>query len=179
MKTKNYGRLFFAFCMGGFLLGILYTNVVSRESLFLARMFSEYDIEQYLQTEIQTMEYFGYLLPVRLMPFVFLAVIGKIKFRRWAATGVLAWTGFLLGILFTTAIMQLGIKGILVCLVALLPQGLFYVAGYGLVLWHLYLYPKIRWNMTKTIAVLILILSGMILECYTNPLFMKIVLKTI
>lgn len=179
MKTKDYGRLFLAFCMAGFLLGILYTNIMSQEYLVSGSIFSEYYIEQYLQTEIRTEEYFWYLLPVRMIPFAFLGIIGKIKFRRWAAAGVLSWTGFLLGILFTEAIIQLGVKGILVCIAALLPQGLFYAAGYGLVLWHLYLYPKIRWNLTKTIAVSIVILGGIILECYTNPIFMKIVLKRI
>ena len=166
MKTRDYGRIFFIFCMAGFLLGILYTNIMSGQYLSSGGMFSEYYMSQYLHTEIQAEEYFWYILP-------------KIKFRRWAAAGVLAWTGFLLGILFTAAIMQLGIKGILVCLAALLPQGIFYAAGYGLVLWHLYLYPQIRWNLTKTIAVAAVILVGIILECYTNPIFMKIVLKTI
>lgn len=179
MKAKDYGRLFLVFCMAGFFLGILYTNIASREFLYTGGMFNEYYIEQFLQTEIQTEEYFWYLLPVRILPVLFLVLIGKVRFRRWAAAGALTWTGFLLGVLFTAAIMQLGARGILACLAALLPQGLFYMAGYGLLLWHLYLYPQIRWNLTKTIAVSILILSGIILECYTNPIFMKIVLKRI
>lgn len=179
MKTRDYGRIFFIFCMAGFLLGILYTNIMSGQYLSSGGMFSEYYMSQYLHTEIQAEEYFWYILPIRILPLMLLALAGKIKFRRWAAAGVLAWTGFLLGILFTAAIMQLGIKGILVCLAALFPQGIFYAAGYGLVLWHLYLYPQIRWNLTKTIAVAAVILVGIILECYTNPIFMKIVLKTI
>lgn len=55
----------------------------------------------------------------------------------------------------------------------------FYIPVYVVILWYLYTYPSIRWNMTKTIFVLLAFAVGMIMEGYVNPVFMKIVIKTL
>ena len=73
VKTRGYGRIFFIFCMAGFLLGILYTNIMSGQYLSSGGMFSEYYMSQYLHTEIQAEEYFWYILPIRILPLVLLA----------------------------------------------------------------------------------------------------------
>ena len=92
---------------------------------------------------------------------------------------VLVWTGLLGGLFFTAAVIKLGPVGILFCLAAIIPQALFYIAGYGIVLWYFYSFPRASWNSAKTVGTILTIGVGIISESYLNPIFLKIFLKTI
>lgn len=52
----------------------------------------------------------------------------------------------------------------------------FYGFAYVILLWYLYTYPNGRWNIKKTAAAGISMAVGMILEVYTNPILMKLVI---
>ena len=101
------------------------------------------------------------------------------RIRRWIVSAALVWTGFLGGLFFTAAVIKLGPMGIVFCLAAILPQALFYIAGYGIVLWYFYSYPGSAWNSAKTIGTILTIGVGIISESYLTPIFLKIFLKTI
>ncbi len=76
-----------------------------------------------------------------------------------------------------TAVMQLGIKGILLCIAGILPQGIFYAMGYGMLLTYWFRYPNSRWNRAKLLFVIIMFLAGIILETYANPVLVKLIIK--
>lgn len=165
--------------MTGFLMGILYTNIVSGDYVAAMGMFDDYALNRYMQTDIIVQDYFWYLLPVRIVPLAVIVLLGRMRIRKGVAVGVFVWTGFLLGLLFTAAIIKMGVKGLLFCLACLFPHGIFYGVGYGILLWYLYLYPKIRWDTVKTMTVFLLISAGIVLECYANPFFMKMFINFI
>ena len=177
---RSYGKIFLALCLAGFVGGILYANTGARDHILAAGIFSDYFLEQYTQAEIQTQDYFWYILSVRAGLLGVIALMGQMKkFRRWIVAAVLVWTGFLGGLFFTAAVIKLGPVGILFCLAAIIPQALFYIAGYGIVLWYFYSFPRASWNSAKTVGTILTIGVGIISESYLNPIFLKIFLKTI
>ena len=177
---RSYGKIFLALCLAGFVGGILYANTGARDHILAAGIFSDYFLEQYTQAEIQTQDYFWYILAVRAGLLGVIALMGQMKkLRRWIVAAVLVWTGFLGGLFFTAAVIKLGPVGILFCLAAIIPQALFYIAGYGIVLWYFYSFPRASWNSAKTVGTILTIGVGIISESYLNPIFLKIFLKTI
>ena len=180
MGMRGYGRIFLFLCLTGFVAGILYANMGARDYILATGIFSDYFLEQYAQAEIQTQDYFWYILSVRTGLLAVIALLGQMKrIRRWIVSAALVWTGFLGGLFFTAAVIKLGPMGIVFCLAAILPQALFYIAGYGIVLWYFYSYPGSAWNSAKTIGTILTIGVGIISESYLTPIFLKIFLKTI
>lgn len=177
--TRNYGRVMIVFLMAGFLGGILYTNIVSRNYIAALGIFNEYFFNQYIQTDIMSISYLLYLIKVRVVPFLVMLLLGATRVRKPAVVIFLIWTGFLCGMIFTTATLKMGIKGIVLCFAAMLPQMVFYVVGYAILLVGFYYYPKIGWNFQKTIAVILAICIGIALEYYMNPILVKLFLKTV
>lgn len=177
MVIKNYGRVMVLFYMTGFLGGILYTNLISKDYVAALGIFNDYFLSQYVQTDLAGGSYLWYLIKIRMAPLLGVFLPPAARIRKLAVTAFLIWTGFLCGMIFTSAALKLGVKGIVLCLAALLPQGLFYAAGYAVLLIGLYYYPKINWNFQKTIAVFLAICIGVALECYMSPVLVKIILK--
>lgn len=179
MRIRENKKFFVLFCMLGFLIGIFYANIVSKDYITSMGIFNEFFLNQYIQTEINMGEFAWYVVRVRLMPVILLFALGCTKLRKGIVILFLLWTGFSCGMIMTSAIMKMGIKGIVLCLLALTPQFIFYTAGYVVLLWYLFLYPEAKWNITKTICFLLLMALGIVLECYVNPVLMKIFLKTL
>ena len=173
MRLRGDGKVFVLFCMLGFLIGILYTNIAAKDYVAGVGIFSDYFLDQYVQTEIVTQEYLWYLLKVRITPAVALLVLGCLRIRKGAVLGFLLWTGFLSGMFFTLAVMKMGGMGILFALTAAAPQFIFYITGFFILLWNLYNYPRTKWDASKTLVVLLLISVGILLECYVNPVLVK------
>ncbi|MDO4311689.1 MAG: stage II sporulation protein M [Eubacteriales bacterium] len=176
---RNHGRVMVLFYMAGFLGGILYTNLVSKDYVAALGIFNDYFLNQYIQTDIADGSYLWYLIKVRLTPLLCIMFLGATRVRKLTVVVFLIWTGFLCGMIFTSATLKMGVKGIVLCLAALLPQMIFYVIGYAILLIGVYYYPKIGWNFQKTIAVLLAICIGIALECYMNPVLVKMFLKTV
>ena len=169
MVMKNYTRLMVLIYMAGFFCGILYTNLVSKDYVASLGIFSDYFLNQYIQTDLAGSSYIWYLIKVRVAPILGVLLLGATRIRKPAVVAFLIWTGFLFGMGFTSATLQLGVKGIALCVAAFFPQGVFYVAGYAILLIGLYYYPKINWNFQKTIAVFLAICIGVAIECYMSP----------
>lgn len=177
--TRNYGRVMILLFMAGFLSGILYTNIVSRYYVATLGIFNEYFLNQYIQTDIMSVSYLWYLIKVRVTPLLVLLLLGAARIRKPAVVIFLIWTGFLCGIIFTSATLNMGVKGIILCFAAMLPQMAFYIIGYAILLIGFYYYPKIGWDFRKTIAVILAICIGIALEYYMNPILVKLFLKTV
>lgn len=179
VEMREKKRRFVLVYMAGFLAGILYANLISGDYILNAGILDDFFLEGYIKTDIDMSGYLWYVAYTRLIPVVILAAAGSTKFKKGAVIGFLLWTGFSCGIILAAAVMKMGIKGILLCLLSLFPQCLCYVTAYVMLLWFLYFYPKVRWNISKTICFLLFLLTGIMLECYVNPVVMKIFLQTL
>ena len=137
MKMFHVKRQLLALFMPGFLLGILYVNLEAEQFAAGAGIFSEYFLKQYRAADILTGEYIWYLLQVRLLPFLVLLGSAFTKFRKAAVILFLIWTGFSAGLLFSMAVLGMGVKGSILCIAGMLPQFLCYIPAYLIVVWVL------------------------------------------
>lgn len=173
---RNKNQCLVIFLAVGFLTGILYTNMISSRYVAAGSIFDEHFLKQYSRTEIIEEEYLWYILRARLFPLGLLCVIGCMKWKKALVAGCLVWTGFSGGVIAVSAVISLGIKGILFCAAGMLPQVLFYGFAYVVLLWYFYTYPNGRWNLKKTTVVVVTMAIGIIVEVYVNPLLMKAVI---
>lgn len=89
------------------------------------------------------------------------------------------WTGFLGGMLLTMAAFSMGVKGIILCIVGVLPQFILYIPAYVVLLWYAMNVSISTWNRQKTVFVVLMMTMGIVLEAYINPLFLQVFLKTL
>ena len=179
VKIRENKKHFVLFYMAGFFIGVLYANLMSRDYITSIGILDNFFLEQYAQVEINTAEFMWYVAYIRFLPAVLLFALGCTRIRKGIALAYISWTGFSCGMILVAAVMKMGVKGIILCLISLVPHMLCYVAAYLMLLWFLYAYPGIRWNMSKTVCFLLFMLVGIILECYVNPVIMKMFLKTL
>lgn len=174
---RNKSQFAAVFLMIGFVAGILYANIVSKQYVTTSGIFNEYFLKQYIQTEIIAEDYIGFVIRVRVIPFLLVCFLGCTKWKKALVGGVLVWTGFTSGMLAVSAVIRLGIKGLVLCMAGIFPQMLFYILAYVVLLLYLYRCPEGRWHIGKTIFIMLSFVIGILLETYVNPILMKIVIK--
>lgn len=175
--NKSKGQLLILFLAVGFFVGIIYENVIAKRSVVFSDLFLRSNLELYLQTNIISEKYLWYVAKARI---ILLAAICIFSYFRWKKLFVilcLTVCGFFAGVMSVAAVMQLGIKGILLCITGVLPQGIFYVMAYSMLFVYWFRYPESRWNRAKLLFVIIMFLAGIALETYVNPALMKLVIK--
>lgn len=174
-KYKN--QLLIYYLAVGFFVGILYENIVSKRYGVSIDIFQTYFLQQYRQTEIVAEKYLGYVLKARVVPFMGLCVLACVRWKKILAGVSVCWTGFLAGVMLVSAVMQMGVKGVLFCMAAMFPHIICYGLAYGILLSYFYRYPKARWNYAKTVFVVLVMFIGILVETYLNPLLMKLVIQ--
>ena len=177
MKILYQRKQMIAFFMPGFILGILYINFFARQSLSGSGMFGLHILEQYRSAAFDAKEYFLYVLKIRALPFLLVTGISFTSFRKISAYVVLVWTGFTSGMLLSMAAMEMGIPGCFFCLAGVLPQMIFYVQAYVVVLWYSLMYPQNKWTGQKTGFVAGMMVAGIMLEAFVNPILVKLFLN--
>ncbi len=151
----------------GFLIGILYENLVSKGNGISMEQLKN------LSGVVVSEAYLWYVVKIRLIPLVVLLVIGLLKVRKIAILIGVLWTGFLAGVLLVSAVLLLGMKGILLCFLGMFPHMLFYGVSFGTLANYLFHYPKGQWNYAKSILVGFCMFLGIIFESYLNPVLMR------
>ncbi len=179
MKTLHSKRQLAALFMPGFILGIVYVNFLVKKYPSNPEIFGDRFFSVYQNTEIIAGEFIFYLIRVRIIPFLLLLSLVFTHVRKISAALYTAWTGFSCGMMLTVAVLEKGILGCIFCLAAIFPQFLCYVPAYFIVIWYGYTFPKNRWNIQKTIFVLISMIAGILLELYVNPVILKTFLHMI
>lgn len=171
LKTKLLTVLLLAF-----LAGILYVNLATGLSGDAGELFSTSFFEQFRKVEIDTGKYILYLLRVRILPITTMIALAFTRFRKISAWGFVGWTCFLGGYLMGLAVIHLGMKGSLFCIVGIFPQILCYIPAYIVVIWYSLLDSQRRWDMQKTVFIIGSMAGGILLEALVNPMIMKLFL---
>lgn len=172
-RKENKGHFIICYMLG-FLLGIFYANIVSRQYITTGGILSDSFLMGYMQVEVFPEDYIWYILRMRAFPLVIVALMGMTRLRRATVVGSMVWIGFAHGILTVASVLKMGMKGLIFCLLGMTPQLFFYLAGYFVLFWQLYSYPKIRWSAWKVIFIILTFSLGIILEVYVNPILMKL-----
>lgn len=170
-----------------FLAGCMMPNFLGKDVLAAYGIFNDYFLNQYSYHAIDGNRLFCHILMERgkmsITVFLFGRVLRGSLFSLLVKSIAAAEVGFLL----TVAVINLGARGILICLAALFPQWLLYFG----VLFYFANCKKEEaagWagagyagdageHLIRGIILLLGMAIGVAVECYINPLFLAYVLK--
>lgn len=175
-RYKKQSQLLIIVLVVGFFVGVICQNIISRNHIFMSEVFSRSNLERYRGVSVIEKEYLWYVVKTRAVMLCLIWLLGKLKWKKLYVLACLGISGFFFGVLLVTATIQLGMKGILLCLVGVLPQAIFYIAAYTMLWTYWYRYPDSRWNHAKTLFVLMTYLVGILLETYVNPIVVKLII---
>ena len=174
MKIRRSKKVLLLWMMLGFFVGILYANLIPEGYMESFTVFGNFFQSSYNRQNIVIEDLFVYLLILRGLPAIVLLIPGHRRLRTFLAVLVLVWTGFSAGTYITAGVILMQMQGLVLAVVSVFPQVIFYVPAYFLILWNLYAYSENQWNYVKTIAVIILVLTGILGECYINTIFLQL-----
>lgn len=175
--NKNKSQLLMIFLAVGFFIGIIYENIVSKNDIMLYEMFQRSNLEQYLQTNIISEKYLWYVAKARILLLAIVCGLSLFKWKKLFVGLCLTVLGFLAGSMAVVSVIQLGMKGILLCIAGVFPQGIFYILAYSLLFIYWFRYPEMKWNHVKMIFVICAFLVGVLLEVYVNPLLVRLTIQ--
>ncbi len=179
MQRQEIKKIILCIFMFGFFGGIVYGNLFSKAYMMSTGIFSDYFLSNYSGRELNVKEYILYIARLRITPLIILAVLACMNRKKIMGGLCLLWTGFSVGIMLTAAVLKMGMLGIVLCVVGIMPHFICYITVYVMILLYLFMYPEVRWNSSKTISSVIFLMMGMITECYINPVLMDIFISTI
>lgn len=175
MKIFQKEKQMLLLCMVGFFVGIIGANIY----------FKCYGISDYISKicergNVNTAssfykEYMLYILYKRSVIIILAFFSCLTKCKKILISLLLVWTGFSTGIVLVLAVIDKGIFGVVLCIAALMPQAVFYLMSYYIVFRYVFEFPNIRWNMLKTIFVIISLLTGVATEVVLNPILMNFI----
>jgi len=92
--------------------------------------------------------------------------------------GIIACSGFVVGLLLKLFYLWYGIKGMGLLLVASVPHYLFYIMAYGLLYWNFERNRlRVRKNYLSVLVSVAVVIIGILLESYVNPFLVREYLK--
>ena len=190
-KTEqlSYWRFFLLVFLGGFVLGILFVNMVWNCRTQDIDTLSLFSAGEGGSLQIRTRGYLWYLVQKRTGILWLYHFAGITRLGTAAVIAGLLWLGFLSGTLASIAILQLGLKGFAVITASCVPQvfiyipaGLYYLTavyqmsekslGMDGVIKKLY-----KGYLLRCLAALAAVFCGILLECYVNPYILNVILK--
>lgn len=191
MKLQNR-QTQFVFFLAGFLLGIIYIYFAGDKSGEGVDLFSVQNLMQFQYQDIKYEHYLGYLLRKRVSVLLGLVILSLAVAGKYLLSGFLMLFGCSMGSMLSVLILRYGIKGMLLFFALIFPQDFVYlpvVFGWVATLtdWNDKLlgggnavYRRGREkskNITRFFLLIGVTIIGILLECYVNPLIVKICLK--
>lgn len=177
MKIQEVKKIICIIFMFGFFAGVVYLNVFARYYRVSLEIFDEYFLEQYSGNVLNTNTYIWYIAKLRIFPVVFLWILSKTRVGKIAGILFLLWTGFASGMILTASVFKMGIKGIVLCIIGIIPHFICYITVFVMLIFYLLSYPDIRWNSTKAVCTVLFMLLGIITEAYINPVILDVFIK--
>lgn len=162
-----------------FLVGIILANFMGADSFQKNGSLTRYYLKQFQYADIQLQELLWHVGCERLTLFFILLIPMMIPKGRIMHGLFVAWSGFAYGYFCVMSISAFGMKGLLLCLLALFPQFCVYVPVYlGLVELSVHRRTYSSWRgITAVFIFLIILIVGILLESYINPLILQKMLK--
>lgn len=174
MKKWLSDYKFVLIMLAGIILGTGYVNLSVRMGWHTWDVFSSDFLASYADVTVNSMLLWQYVLRTRVKDFLLLSVLGITALCRPTLIAYLLYIGACMGALISSAVMHFGMTGLVIYLVSVLPQYIFY----GTALYFLY---KILYKRTARLTQVGIVLSialavllvGTYTEAYMNPLLLK------
>ncbi len=172
MTSKRYKNQLLIIALAvGFFVGILYENILLRMQGIHIEEIRWSNVNQITET------YLWQIVKLRSLPILGLWFMGKLRWKKQIVLLGIGWTGLLLGVLTVLAVAGAGVKGLILCLMGLLPHMIFYALCYGMIVVYLFYYPSKQWNAAKFCFVLVTLLIGILTEAYLSPILLRWTLR--
>lgn len=186
-KSENslYWRLFSFLYLGGFILGIIFCNITWRYHIRDVESLREGVVLGTFETDVARGKFFEYLLFARAGMPLLLIFLGLTALGVIAAAVLLLWYSFLAGILLTSALFQMGIRGVGYLAVGMFPQMLVYLPVTAALFLVVCQMSQKFWRpreqtvkhylkyLLKCLMLFALYLWGILLEAYINPVILN------
>ena len=191
MKSQEEQKNF-VFFLTGFLLGVLYIYFTGEYKAQGTDIFSVQNLMQLQYTEIRYREYFWYLLKNRTAVLLVLGACSLALAGKYLLFGFLMLLGCSMGSMLSVLVLRYGLGGMLLFAGLVFPQGFVYIpAVFGWVAmltnWNegifgrrSALYQRMQGKKGKVRRIIFWIgvtIIGILLECYVNPVVLKLCLK--
>ncbi len=165
-----------AFFLTGFVLGVIYIaalrNIENSNMLMNSYFFSKY---QYMEYDARDL--FKYIFKNRFGVVLLLWLTGMTVLGNPAVFLFGFWFGFSMGLIWTMAVLKLGMAGILLCVISMFPHYLLYVPAFSFGLLRIYEMKSFRKPAKESVVAFLimalLVLVGCLLESYINPVILK------
>ena len=177
MKSLQVKKQLLAFFMPGFLIGILYANCFLKQTIVDTNLFDVEILKKYTEINSFGNIYFLYIVQIRLIPFALLMALAFTKIKKLLMPIVVSGSAFSIGILLTVAVIKMGMKGVLLCIVSVIPQTICYVPAYLVLLIYCMQYPSGQWSRQKTVFAFGMLMIGMMIEAYLTPVIIRSILR--
>jgi len=165
--------LFFA----GLLAGVIWVQT-SRASF--EGIFGAYFLNQYAVLQIDRRKLLRYVGRYRLGQYLFLVCCGGLAFAPAVSYFLLFLLGFVCGSVLGISTVQLGFRGILICIAGVIPQIFFYFISYGWIfLWVMKRGRSKRRYLFLAAVGLGILCFGIWTESFLNPLILQQILRKI
>ncbi len=178
-KNVIYKYKFVIFLFVGIILGTCYINLIKKGVITTMDIYSDNYLSDYIDISVNNVSLWQYIVKTRLRDFIILCGIGLTVFSNMILSAYMCYLGVCNGILISMAVLHYGLGGVLVYIVSVFPQYIFY----GLTL---YLITKlftvsgysIKTIVARNVIIIIAIAIGLLLvgtyfEAYINPVLLK------
>ena len=198
-ESKN--RLMLGLVAIGFILGFFFMNIGKKALLENTGILSEYTLYQMKYATVDGSAFFWYVLQKRAGAAFLLAILSTTWLGMAATWTCALWLGASFGMLMMASIFRYGLKGILLVLVGIFPQGIIYFPAallllqwsyeFCLVMYFPHRIPAamaqkeeitdksvlLRKKGIQFLLLLGVVIIGCVMESYVNPKLMQGLLK--
>lgn len=165
------------FLMGMF-IGVCIVHFQKQSSY--SGVFGECFMNQYAFMEIDHEKMLRYIGSYRIRQYVMLVCCGALPMAAYLLAVLVTGMGAVWGSVISISAIRLGMKGIVICVIGLLPQFLFYIPAFGWIVLWIWKQGKSRKKyIALSMAGLLFLLFGILTEVYVNPLILQYFLRKI
>lgn len=162
----------------GLITGCIMANVCGPEKCMEWGIYNENYILSLGKLDIEYQKFFIYLLKNRLLEFGILTLIVFVPIGKWLFEGYIGVLGFAMSLIISVMVMCNGVYGVVMYVITLFPQYIFYVWAMAFLSRVLEVY---RNNRTKYVVmqltmVAVLVLAGVFAETYVNTVLLRKIL---
>lgn len=193
--TKNCYYMLYLFMIGLF-IGILIVNVGHDTWIKDSVLLGSDMLEKLETSNLESGRLFGYILKHRLFTLCMLSLLATTMFGISVICVYICYMGLAAGCLLSVAVIRYGIRGMILMMAGIFPQGILLIPGYvALFLWaagiNRVLYAKSNYldsferyskqfylkKGVQMMGIMLVVIMGCLLESYVNPKMLHLVLN--
>ncbi|MFI3200128.1 MAG: hypothetical protein R3Y54_01200 [Eubacteriales bacterium] len=170
----------------GFMVGVLFLHFMDVDNKIQNTLVNDEILQRLGQIQLNLHKFFWYVFRERIFFLVGLTIVATTVVGGIVCKGFLVWYGVTLGMMMASLTIEYGVKGILLYILYGFPQVLCYIPiMMYFTQWcgelHRIVYRKegVRNKqlfLVKMVILLVAVLITMLLECYLNPFFVKLLI---